>query len=356
MMKAFIGQPLPDAPIVELLRPNLGQSGLDRWTERYARLEEPVVELTASPEEADIFVVPHNYNLLVSKADFLRSFEALSEEHGKSVIIFFPGDSAAEVPVKNAIVFRNSQYRSRLRSNEIMMPGYVEDLGKGLPLKPREKRPSSSKPVIGFCGWAYPGTSAARARFNVKAAILDVRYVFGDRLAKLKQKGLWWRKKTIKALSRSKLVDTDFIIRKSYSGNEKTISLDPAEARREYIGNILSSDFTLCVKGDGNFSTRFYEVLSLGRIPLFLDTECVLPLESAVDYSKCVLKVDSEESPRIDKIAADFYAKLSNERFIEMQREARSVFENCLRLDSFFKRVFLSGFLAGHLRKNGAGV
>ncbi len=336
MLKVFIGQPIPNLPIADVIRPNFGAVGLDRWTERHVQLNTPVLELVKTPEEADFLLITHNYNAVCGNAEYLRSFKTLSRKLNKKVIVFFPGDSSQEVPIENAIVFRNSQYRSTLKKNEIILPGFVEDLGANLELKPRMK--SNDKATVGFCGWADFHSTADYLKFWAKSLPTTLASLF-NRKVLIKQKGLWWRRKVIKNLSNSKKINTNFIIRKSYSGNEKTIELDPRIARQEYIDNILGCDFTLCIKGDGNFSTRFFETLSLGRIPLLVDTECVLPLEEVIDYSQIILRVNWKDLSKLDSIVADFYAKVTPDQFSEMQKKARETFEKYLRLDAYFKTI-----------------
>ena len=43
--------------------------------------------------------------------------------------------------------------------------------------------------------------------------------------------------------------------------------------------------FIFCMRGAGNFSYRFYETLMMGRIPIFIDTDCVLPFEESINLS-----------------------------------------------------------------------
>ncbi|MFA6459160.1 MAG: exostosin family protein [Candidatus Paceibacterota bacterium] len=339
MLKAYIGEIKKGLPLAEVIRPNfgIGKTG-GRWTERYVELRDPVLEIVEQPEQADFLLVPHNYNLIKRDVEYLAQFEFLAIGHEKKVVIFFPGDSSETVMVKNSIIFRNSQYRSDLKSNEIILPGYVEDLGSGIDLFPRKK---GDRPIIGFCGWAGFRTGFESLKFWIKTLPLFVASIF-DEKAILHIKGVWWRKKILARLRQSEEIITKFIIRRTYSGNEKTIELDLEQAKREYVENILQSDFTLCVKGDGNFSTRFYETLSLGRIPLLLDTECVLPMEAEIDYSEFVFKIDHKDYRNISSVVSKFFRELSEERYMAMQTRAREVFISHLRLDAYFNRIFQS--------------
>ena len=84
-----------------------------------------------------------------------------------------------------------------------------------------------------------------------------------------------------------------------------------------------NSDFALAIKGDGNFSFRFYEALSAGRIPFFINTECVLPLEDILDYQNFVLFVDYKKINSAGEIVGEFYENMDNDRFLKMQTSAK---------------------------------
>jgi hypothetical protein len=199
-------------------------------------------------------------------------------------------------------------------------------------LQIREKK---GLPIIGFTGWADIPLKS-RIKLFIKEIPVRALNLFNTKYGALK-KGILFREEALKILKKSPAVQPNFIIRKFYSGHIKTIQGDFQTSRREFIDNIINSDYVLCVKGDGNFSTRFYEVLSMGRIPLFIDTETVLPLEDVINYKDFCVFVDFRNIDNIDKILADFHKNLTNEQFEEMQKKARSAFENYLRTDRFTK-------------------
>jgi hypothetical protein len=68
-------------------------------------------------------------------------------------------------------------------------------------------------------------------------------------------------------------MDTDFIYRNGFwaPGIPREI------ARVEFLTNLKNSLFCFCFRGAGNFSYRLYECLMMGRIPVLIDTDCVLP-------------------------------------------------------------------------------
>ncbi|MEK7218910.1 MAG: exostosin family protein, partial [Patescibacteria group bacterium] len=196
----------------------------------------------------------------------------------------------------------------------------------------------------GVCGWTEYKNFKNRAGTLARNAWVTARSTLTRRPETLAEtKGITLRRRALAALERSGAVRPHVMRRGSYSGHASTITLDPARARREYVDNMLQSDFSLVVKGDGNYSYRFYETLSLGRVPLFLNTACRLPIADAIDYGAFVVFAELAQIDRLAEIAAERYRRFTPEEFLPMQRRAREVFEKYLRVDSFFR------YAVGHL-------
>lgn len=338
MIKVYIGELIPDLPYTEILYPNLGNKERENpfGESLFAEFIEPLVEIVQNPEEADYFCIPHNYNYIKNRVEYLRHWLELGEKFSKKTIIFLPGDSDEDILIPNSIIFRNSQYGYKKKDNEIIMPGFAVDLGKKYGLLARNK---VVKPVVGFCGWASYRTVKEWVSYGIYNLMESL---VGNPVHK---KGLYFRRRALAALRDSPDVATDFITRSSYSGSEKTLTVDPVQARTEYIDNIKNSDFILAPKGDGNFSIRFFETLSLGRIPLLIDTDCPLPLEEDITYDDCILRVNYRELNKLPEIVADYYEKLTPETYLEKQKKCREVFEKYLKIDVFFKRTLTKEFL-----------
>lgn len=339
MIKVWTGAPL-HLSYMPVLYPNWGVQTKDTHLffskKAFTHLNKPFFEVVNDPASADFLLVPHNFPMVKEKKDYLDNFLNLSKKHNKKIIIFVYGDSIEKVIIPNAIVFRTSCYKGEKEENEIMMPPFVEDLAEEFDFQPRLKK--DDKPVIGFCGWVSSGGVSRRAK------------QFGKKILRLAgwrkidaMDGIALRSKIIKILKRSKLVETNFIERKTYSGHASTISLLPGMARREYAQNMADSDLVLVVRGNGNFSFRFYEALSASRVPLFVDTDCSLPLEQIINYKDFCLFIDWRDIKKTGEFAAELYSNLDNEKFTFMQKESRKTFENYLRSDKFFELMFLKG-------------
>jgi hypothetical protein len=296
---------------------------------------------TDTRDEADYFLYPHPV-IRPSKSEAAHIEEAKRQARslGKPLIVFIGSDLAYGIRMDEVVVLKGSQYRYQTHANEIIMPHFVEDLGTRRPFSVRTK---SERPIVSFCGWVSPTDPSTRLRMLLKNTYFGLLALLpGQAHMVVRKKGLWWRARSIKRLKEAPGIDTRFIERSTFSGSKKTIALDPAQAREEYLENMYDSDFVLAPKGDANISLRFYEALSMGRIPILIDTEVVLPAEDVLDYDSFVLKIPYQDIDRIAAIVEEFYAGLTDERFGQMQKNARDAFAHYVRYDAFFNYLFQS--------------
>jgi len=304
--------------------------------------------LVDKPKDAEFIVFPHEYWL--AKRNFpelIDAYVAFSKKHGVPLLVDALGDPDGVIGLPNARIMRNTQYRFHNPKDEIPTPYAVEDLlesycaGK---VTPREKGEVPSVGFIGFTGY----TLKQRLRTMVKEIPLRLKTFFVDRRYITQWSGRFWREWMMDAFDASPRVKTNFIKRLSYSGHVKTVAGDMKKNREEFVDNLINSDYGLVIRGDPNSSQRFYEVMAVGRIPLLIDTECVLPLEHLIDYREFCVIIDYKDLKRAPDILADFHAKLSPEKFRDMQFKAREAYEKYLRIDSFSK--FLPGLLRESLK------
>lgn len=145
-------------------------------------------------------------------------------------------------------------------------------------------------------------------------------------------------------LAKSRHVETNFIIREAFYGAfySRAVPGDFGNRallqrlRQEFVHNLVESDYILCVRGNGNFSYRLYETLSCGRIPVFINTDCVLPYDFAVDWKEYCVWVELQELPHIGEKVAEFHARLSPADFKELQCRCRDFWQHWLSPEGFF--------------------
>ncbi len=341
MRKAFCPR-RPNLPHLPVLYPNFGKvdrSGRVLFLDKaYDCFSEPLVEAVDDPAQADVILIPHPFASVRDDREYLAEISTLSTRHGKRVITVNYGDAPCAVDLPNSVSFVSSAYRYSLRHNERLMPAYAEDLQGNAPFVPRAK---GERPVVGFCGWSdYKNLQNTLGTWAGNALVRARAWLAGDERILSERKGLSFRRQALSILAAEAGIKTNFLIRRSYSGHAQTISLPPERARHEYVENLRDCDMALVVKGDGNYSYRFYEALSLGRIPLFVDTETPLPLEDDINYDSFLLTVRRAELPWIGVVARDWWRGTTPAEVERRQLAARRAYADYLRPDRFFARAF----------------
>lgn len=303
---------LPNQCHVALLNPFWGngcEENIDNGRfDNYARSGRNYFDLTTL-NDSDLVVLPgvfprwdmgsQNIAMQLSKA-------ALSAD--KPVVIFFNTDSDEEINVDNSIIFRTSFNRSSHKSNEFAMPAWSIDFVERYFDSHLSIRHKPLRPAVSFCGLVPPAP--------------HVRHLVLNRLL------------------RSNLIQTNFIIRDKFWGGALGNKENELIVRQEYVNNMINGDYVLCMRGAGNFSYRLYETLSCGRIPVFVDTDCVLPYEEFIDWKRYCVWVDQKDIECIDEIIMDFHSKLSDQDFVELQYKCRKLWEDWLSPQGFFANFY----------------
>jgi Exostosin family len=313
MLYPFWGKPPEDSA-----DPNTGR--FDRYASvggRFFRL--------AAPDEAELAVFPTDWTHFIDRPAELPAsaeFAAEAREAGIPTVAFFVNDSDEPVGLPGATVFRTTLYRSRRRASEFAQPAWSEDFVGRYAHGELPVRSKQNEPTVGFCGLA------PRARL--------------DRFRRTSSEGTI-RARGLNRLRRTKGMRTNFLVRKEFVGgavqNGRTDARKMERVRGEYVRNMIDSDYVLCARGAGNFSYRLYETLSCGRIPVFVDTDCVLPYDFMIEWRDYVVWVEEARLDEIGELVLEFHERLSDNEFVELQRECRRVWERFLRPEGFFENL-----------------
>lgn len=316
--------------------------------ERYVEKGQSAFEMV-SLEAADIAVLPVYWHLIQNDEIALsraKQLIELAQAVGKPVAVFVTGDWVGPPIADNVIVFFTSSFRSRLQPNEFVMPEWSVDFARKDINDRLVVRPKQEMPTVGFCGYAPPlGLPLGKRRFRATVRMVGDRLGLTERLLSYRS-GHTTRVRAIKTLSKSSLVNTNFILRDQFAFTNKAMQNVPenrkARAKRlreEFCQNMIDSDYVLCASGYENYSIRFYEALSCGRIPIFIDTDCVLPYEADIQWKDCCVWITEKELPHIDRKVADFHNALSPVEFSEMQHRCRDIWENWISPEGFFSNL-----------------
>lgn len=279
------------------------------------------------PDEADIALLPFDGTYLLSKDPAISSkareaagrFAGVAAGAGLRVVATTNDDSAAPIGIDGAINLRTAIDRRRRIPGDYAMPGWFEDLvtnhlGGSIVVRDRV-----DVPTVGFCGLAATKAPGPRRRLKILARgalrSVGVHMPLRD--------GVHLRKRAIDALGAHPGVETRFIVRDQYFGGGMTDSASAERVRREYVDNLVNSDYALSARGYGNYSFRFYEALSVGRIPVLIDTDCVLPYDFLHDYREFCVIVPEGDVDRAGDHVRRFHDRLSPEAFRELQLRIR---------------------------------
>jgi hypothetical protein len=206
----------------------------------------------------------------------------------KIVYIFFITDCCDSFSIPNNVrVYRTSLLKSKKNVNEFILPYIWESFDAFEPLE------ISGKPIVGFCGLSGP-----------------------------------YREKTIQLCQQDNRIISNFIIRNNFWGGKPHDS----NIINDFLNNIKYSHFNICNRGNGNFSMRFYQVLSCGRIPILLNTDILLPFEDEIDWDNIIIFANTEEE-LIEKIV-----NCSN--IIEKQLKCKEIYQTYFAGTKFLDRIF----------------
>jgi len=272
----------------------------------------PLVKIYIEPGPAVSYISSHLAIDAVSEAncDFILSvrcpwgiFDPIAIQaaldappcYSKPVLAFLISDCTDDFQILNNVtLFRLSLYKSRKSLNERLLP-YI---WTGAPPAFEPIRTISEKPVVGFCG------------------------VLSGNRAPL-----------IAALEADDRVRTNFVIRDKFWGGKPH---DP-QLIKEFDDNIERSLFTVCCRGRGNFSMRFYQVLAAGRIPVIVHQDMEYPFEDEVDWDNYLVRGDSNEEV-IEKLI-DFWKHRDLE---QVQIACRKIYETYFLPRAFLERTLRS--------------
>lgn len=301
-------------------------------------------QLTNKIEQTDIVLIPKsiNYYFDNKKEEELLQLNLLCKKHAIKAYGYIGGDYGYEfTDFSNIVYFRFGGFKSQLTNNNKGFPVGLSDHFQII-FNQETIAPSLKKeiPTIGFCGHA----SLSRLKKVRESFFLFVENV--KRFSKKPNRkdyepifaATYQRAKLLKLLEKSKLIQTNFIYRSKYRAGIKN-EMDAKKTTLEYYNNIRNSDYILCLRGGGNFSVRFYETLMMGKIPVFVNTDCLLPFENDIKWKNHVVWIEWNDRKNIAKKIIEFHNKMTNEEFINLQINNRNLWKETFSINGIFQMI-----------------
>lgn len=251
-------------------------------------------EFCSSIEECDYVLLPptsiHEYSSQKYKSEIKNAIK-----NNKKIIIFLGNDKDIlyNIPHKMGLVFRSSGLLLESTDNVFGLPTINLNLFS--------ENYASKKLSISFCGYFGNISSKNQTRENIV-------------------------NKFLKEMPER----CDFIINNSWGNLD-----DPLK----FFKNIKNNLYALCVRGGGNFSFRLGEVLMMGRIPILIDTDCILPFPDLIPYDTNFIRIPIEKIDDMVNIIEKYHESHTEEELIQIQKENRLIWETYYVPSNAFTQV-----------------
>ncbi|WP_456439212.1 exostosin domain-containing protein [Psychroserpens sp.] len=295
---------------------------------------------TSSISNAQVMFLPKPINYY-HKSE-LQEINDLCKQHNILCYGFIIGDCSTIFPFFDYLIyFRVGGFKSQLSKNNIGLPVALSDIYKSLYQgKPFEIKDKQELPNVGFCGHANKSFKKKWKDKLVFAKKNLFRFIENPIHGNYEPlfASAYERFKLLKTLEVSPVIKTNFIYRNKYRAGASTEEMR-SKTNEEYYENIRQSDYILCVRGAGNFSVRLYETLMMGKIPIFVDTNCLLPFEEDINWKKHIVWVSWDKRNDIAQIVSDFHNSLNRQEFNELQRSNRLLWKNWLSIVGIFEYI-----------------
>lgn len=292
-----------------------------------------------SPQEADVFILPVDvaWYFAYNRVSEVEAFVELAKQYSKPCWMFSGGDYGITWPDEYVQQLRMASNKSRNQGNLFVMPPFIPD-----PLGEYNNQAEwSSQPSIGFCGQSN-GSLLAKWQDYLRWALKWTKKRVGRFEHDLQplQSTSYLRAHVLQELAKSKDLATHFLTFQQYkAGISNAADMVPAKLR--YVKNIVDNHYTVCVRGAGNYSIRFYDCLAAGRIPILLDTDTEMPLASLIDWGKHLIRILPGDEAHWVKSILHFHQQHTERSFQTLQQENRRLWQEKLTYDGFFAHFHL---------------
>lgn len=275
--------------------------------------------------DCDVVIYPHPYAEDRSTADVAD--RARNEQ--KPCVFFSQDERLPPSRLAFGTLYRSSIFTRapHERAHAVFITDVRSEVSH--PLSAVAKR--LNRPRLGFCG--YVGTPMRRAMLRLVGA-------------RQKVEGLDLRSRVLRYAMQDQRLDCQFITRADYLGSATLAVFDEThpltDARQAFLQNLFACPYGLAMRGKGNHSVRFYEILAAGRIPVFINTNCVLPFEGELPWKTMMPWIEQENIESIGDRLLHFHNQLDEQEFRVKQLELRAIWESRLTPIPYFTHILRS--------------
>lgn len=302
--------------------------------------------LTDEYNEADFILLPYSWEHYYKEkgTEELKQIIVKSMDSGKKLIGITNGDFGYRPLDTDTILFKRGGKKSKSLKNQFEIPRFfgdpVADYYSGI----QSFREKKEQITLGFCG-KVNDSLLHELKDTASSCIIHLQY-FVNKKSKVPMTiypSSNRLRKTVLDNCRRPNITANFLLRKKFMNGLLGQSQDVISQHKstlEFYDNIRNSDYTVCMRGVGNYSIRFYQTLASGRIPLFINTDCMLPFEQDINWKAIIPWVEYRHIKQLPKLLFDFHNSLSAEEFIERQKLMRKIWEDYMSTEGFLSQIW----------------
>lgn len=317
-MRIFLAPYCKSLPVIDLLGGNT--QIYQGYTPRISKY------IVSSISNADFVLVPHDAAFWNS--EYLERVSQIACSH--RVVFFNRSDFPKPVNIPHAFSLQNHHSRHQL-ARQIVIPYNIKTP------KQRLYREYRTLPTISFVGYV--------PHFISGNWIEQIRREFPHGIynnpSAIRRIGL-------RNIKKSKL--PNLLLTRDHYGGAKSLINDLVRFREEYVSSILDSDIVFCPRGSGNSSQRFYEALSMGRIPLIPSSGTVLPFVEGLDYQDITIHTSLFSHSVLTDVIC-FWEEMNQISYRLLQDRIREIYRMRLKYTSYIPELFRALSTRGNIEK-----
>ena len=270
-----------------------------------------------------------------------------AEIYSKPLIIDATCDLDTPLDLPTANILRFGLYKSLKKTFETERPYWSNHKTK-TQLESLEILPRTQKPAVGFCGT----TSALGKYFKIGKTLpfpvsktLLSQGSLAQKIDMRLKKGMshQLRKIAMNLLEEDRRIESNFDITNTLQDYYNPANTNRVLLEKRFIDNMNKSDYSLCVRANGNYSGRFYMALNAGCIPLVIDTDVEIPFEEKIH----LIKVPLKSLHKIGDLVLEHFEKHTTKQLQEMKLENRDIYNQLMAPDRFIPN-FIESILQKH--------
>jgi len=140
-----------------------------------------------------------------------------------------------------------------------------------------------------------------------------------------------YRKNLLQALKDDLDIEANFILRDKFWGEAP----HHPNLISDFSHNLSNNHLQACDRGRGNFSMRFYQTLSAGRIPLISNVDMPLPFEDLIKWDEAIIRGASVEE------ALENIKRLKGVgEIFRRQIQCQKIYSEFFEPNQYFKNLF----------------